>query len=373
MFFIVAGSYERLLYGLSGNLAHACTQEKKEQKNSSTFTIPALTPEFIYPAHISSLKSLSMNQRFLVSGSSDEHIKIYDLKLRKEVGTLMHHTGSITCLAFYKKSHLISASEDGQICIIRTSDWEVLKTLQGHRHAVLSLSIHPSGKIMLSTGKDGTLKCWDLEKGSCAYSMKLPQLGDKVLWSPTGDHYAILMDKTLWIYQVSTGECTAKIATSSRMNSFVFTTGVNPDEPILITGEENQTCSIWDLKGDLILKWETKDGARVKDMSVFITNEPEKAHLLATCASNGKIKVWELSKLLTFCLKETKEEILPLVEYDAKCRLTCLIMSSFVASHSQKRKEESLKENVLAEDSGLSDMETELKRKKPKVKVTFEK
>ena len=34
-----------------------------------------------------------------------------DLKLRKEIGNLMIHTGTITRLAFIGKSHLISASQ----------------------------------------------------------------------------------------------------------------------------------------------------------------------------------------------------------------------------------------------------------------------
>ena len=62
---------------------------------------------------------------------------------------------------------LYSSSQDGTIGIIRTRDWELVKLLDGHKHSVHSIHVHPTGKVMLSVGRDGTLKCWNLQKGNC--------------------------------------------------------------------------------------------------------------------------------------------------------------------------------------------------------------
>ena len=130
----------------------------------------------------------------------------------------MHcHEGSITALRFYGTTHMLSASDDGQIHIYRTKDWEKLSTLHGHRGPVLDLAIHPTGKLALSigggsgsssnsTGGDGTLRMWDLLKGRCAYTTKLRThkesewnrkrgfrpTAERVYWSPSGDRYAVL-------------------------------------------------------------------------------------------------------------------------------------------------------------------------------------
>lgn len=85
--------------------------------------------------------------------------------MRKEVGTLNHHTGTITSLQFFKRSHLLTSSEDGTIGLLRCSDWELLKTLKGHVGTVHSIAVHPSGKVLLSVGVDLTLKTWDLTRG----------------------------------------------------------------------------------------------------------------------------------------------------------------------------------------------------------------
>lgn len=105
----------------------------------------------------------------LVSGGADEVVKVYDLKKRVERGNLMEHEATITALAFYGTSHLLSASEDGAIHVWDTSRWETLKVLHGHKGAVDSLSIHPSGKLALSVGRDYTLHVWNLIKVGCLF------------------------------------------------------------------------------------------------------------------------------------------------------------------------------------------------------------
>ena len=188
-FKIIAGSYERLLYGLEGTVSVSSSAASELEWT--------LKPIFIFPAHVSHIKSVAASPqggKWLASGSGDEIIKVWDLRRRKEVGGLMQHEGgfmhrcvpvdlymnltgcilgSITHLTFPSRSHLISASEDGTLCVFRARDWAVLRSLKGHKGRVNSVSVHPSGKVALSVGKDRTLYMWDLMRGRRAASMKL--------------------------------------------------------------------------------------------------------------------------------------------------------------------------------------------------------
>jgi protein MAK11 len=95
-FTVSAGSYERLLYGLS------CTFEPVPSTSTGLpYTLTA-TPVFSFPAHLSSLKTVAgsllpspgtgserkVGGKYLVSGGTDEVVKVWDLRRRKEVGTL---------------------------------------------------------------------------------------------------------------------------------------------------------------------------------------------------------------------------------------------------------------------------------------------
>lgn len=87
--------------------------------------------------------------------------------------TCSFESGSITHLEFPSRSHLLSASEDGTLCLFHARDWSVLRTLKGHKGYVNSVAVHPSGKVALSVGKDRTLRMWDLMRGKGSASMKL--------------------------------------------------------------------------------------------------------------------------------------------------------------------------------------------------------
>lgn len=77
--------------------------------------------------------------------------------------------GSVTCLEFYKHTHLLSGSDDGTVCVWNARTWNCDKTLVAHKGGVTVLSVHPSGKLALTAGKDRALKTWNLIKGRTAY------------------------------------------------------------------------------------------------------------------------------------------------------------------------------------------------------------
>lgn len=87
-FKIIVGSYERLLYGLEGTTSVSSTGASELEWT--------LKPIFIFPAHVSCIKSVAASPqggKWLATGSGDEIIKVWDLRRRKEVGGLMQHEG----------------------------------------------------------------------------------------------------------------------------------------------------------------------------------------------------------------------------------------------------------------------------------------
>jgi protein MAK11 len=83
---IVAGSYEKILYGLQFD---PFLREKGDEA--------AMKPVFVFPAHISCVKAVAASPqggRWLVTGGTDEAIKVWDLRRRKELGSLQQHQGA---------------------------------------------------------------------------------------------------------------------------------------------------------------------------------------------------------------------------------------------------------------------------------------
>lgn len=198
-FRIIVGSYEHNLLCLSLDL--------------STTSKPIFTPIFHFQAHSLSIKCLDISKRYLVSGSNDEHIKIYDLQKRKELGTLLQHQGSITALKFSQtedKSNnkwLLSASEDHKIIIWRIKDWENFGTLKGHTARINDLDIHPSSRIAVSVSDDHSIRLWNLMTVKKAAVLKLKnynQNGQYVRWlGANGEYFAVALLNKVLIYSTS--------------------------------------------------------------------------------------------------------------------------------------------------------------------------
>jgi len=289
---------------------------------------------FIFPAHVSCIKAVAASPhggKWLATGSADEIIKIWDLRRRKEIGGLMHHEGSITHLLFPSRSHLLSASEDGTLCLFRARDWAVLRSLKGHKGRVNSVAVHPSGKVALSVGKDRALRMWDLMRGKGVASTKLGKEGEIVRWSSDGSKFAAQSGSTIDMYATNM-DLLYTITHPSRIHDVKFCCRVGSEREVLLVAAEDHKLSIYDIPKEsgtpTIIAEMTGHTNRVKATQTLEISLPESSGrlsttLVCTVSSDGFIKIYDLASVPASSTQ--KVEIEPLVSYDSKgTRLTCV-------------------------------------------------
>ncbi|KAG1724186.1 WD40-repeat-containing domain protein [Suillus lakei] len=332
-FKVIAGSYEKLLYGFDGSVS------LDEVNDSYKFE---LQPIFIFPAHVSCIKAVAASPnggKWLATGSADEVIKVWDLRRKKEIGGLMHHEGSITQLQFPSRSHLLSASEDGSLCLFRARDWVVLRTLKGHKGRVNSTAVHPSNKVALSVGKDNTLRMWDLMRGKGSASTKLGKEGEVVRWSTTGSSFVVQSQNTIDVFTIDM-VLRHSITHPSRIHTVRFSKRVNGVGELLLVGAEDKKLSVYNIPDDpekmpTLIAELTGHSNRVKAVEILPLALPLRANALlstiivCTVSSDGKIHVYDLASLPAD-LKTGSEvlQISPVAEYDTKgTRLTCVTIA----------------------------------------------
>lgn len=324
-FRIIAGSYEHNILCLSINLS---------------LSKPIFTPIFHFEAHTLSVKCLDVSRRYLVSGSNDENIRIYDLQKRKELGTLLAHQGSITTLKFSNRSKekqedgstvggkgsnskwLLSASEDNKIIIWRVRDWENFGTLKGHTARINDIDIHPSNRVAVSVSEDHTIRLWNLMTIKKAAVLKLrgySQNAQFVRWlGQDGDFFAAALLNKVLIYRTSTAKVHCEIdmgkysimhmETKTLDNKEYLVVGLNNGRVTFYNTESLYKENPENIKPDFDLLGHTN---RVKDFKFY---ESEYGSYLVTIGSDGKVIVWDMS---------TRQQI---AVYDAGERLNCLAL-----------------------------------------------
>ncbi|KAK9473021.1 WD40-repeat-containing domain protein [Dipodascopsis tothii] len=237
---VIAGSYDHQLLCLSMTVspqAFAMPSAGQEQEPDTA----VFSPIFYFSAHTSAIRCMTQSKRYLVTGGNDEHIRLYDLQKRKEIGTMLYHDGSITRLSFITPAGsgaakwLLSAGEDGKILVWRTKDWEVLADMKkgGHKGAVNDVAVHPTGKIAISVGRDRTIRLWNLMTAKNASHTKLGFEGLRVCWNGDGGLYAVGADRKIVVYDMAF-KPVHTIELKSPLHTLAYTTfwDATADEPV---------------------------------------------------------------------------------------------------------------------------------------------
>lgn len=322
IFEVVVGTYEQFVLGYQ---FVKCEEGKK------------FNFSFANHSHQGTVKSLATCDKWLASSSSDETIRLYDMFTRKESGLLMEQNGTISCICFTPDaSHLISASEDGSIAIFKTGSWQLEKVWNSaHKgSSVTFIAVHPTGKLALSLGKDLTLRTWNLVKGRPAYTTNLSRCKTQleyIVWSPSGDYYAIPMNTTLELFSVNTGGVSQVFKFKSRVTCAIFL-----NDKVLCVGEDSGEVSGQCTETGLELWTITSGEKRVRGIAVY------KKYLITGC-SNGTVAAYKIPSPA-----ETPSLITTI---NADCRITCL---TIYTPHERKMKRETV-HNEEMKTKGLND------------------
>lgn len=377
-FRILVGSYEHNLLCVSLILTES----------------PVFQPVFHFEAHSLSIKSIDIAKRYLVTGSNDEHIRIYDLQKRKELGTLLSHQGTVTSLRFSDEVEegdesteksgkwLLSGSEDGKIIIWRSKDWEVFGTLKGHQDRINDLDIHPTGRVAISVSKDQTIRLWNLMTAKKAAVLKikgrdsLGQQPEFVRWSKKGDHFIVGFMNKLFIYETNNAKIYQKYNFKTTLMCMKVITV--KDKEYVVLGHSNGLIEM--VEFDKLVKQGASDepltfeaditlrghANRIKDLTLYHNPQDSTIPYLISVSSDGKIVVWDL---------EQNDQI---AVYDSGERLNCVAVCSetIEKADTMKRRSENEMPDIDSEyETDGEEMKKIMKKrkgKKSKVTITRE-
>merc|ERR1712227_686225 len=267
------------------------------------------------------------------SGGSDEQCEIFDLDKRVEHGALTHHEGTVSCLATHgPTAHLLTASDDNSISVIRMGSWQIEKTLYKHSAGITALALHPSGKLAFSAAKDKKMITWNLVKANPAFITYIKGIAEMIVVSPDGSRYAVGLHRKIDIYSMETAGVEYSIDLKSRPNCLVF---LNNDT--VVGGGESSTAEVHSLiEKKLITSWECHQ-TRIRCMLMMTSSD---SSLLVTASSSDqKIKVWDVSRVET-------GQVECVGEVDTTCRVTSLAVWHPGMRENKKKKKQKVVEEV---------------------------
>jgi eukaryotic-like serine/threonine-protein kinase len=244
--------------------------------------------------------SFSPDGKRIVSGSTDNTLKIWDATSGQEILTLNGHTDGVTSVSFSPDGkRIVSGSGDKTLKIWDATSGQEILTLKGHTDFVSRVSFSPDGKRIVSGSGDKTLKIWDANSGQEILTFNgHTGLVRSVSFSPDGKKIVSGSgDKTLKIWDAALGQ---EILTLREHTGEVTSASFSPDGKRIVSGSGDGSLKIWDAtSGKKIL---TFNGHTGWVSSVSFSPDGKKI-VSASVAEDNPLKIWdaytgqEISKL----------------------------------------------------------------------------
>jgi F-box and WD-40 domain protein 1/11 len=144
-------------------------------------------PDHRDEAHRECIYTIQHSGKYLVSGSRDRTLRIWDLDTRRLVrDPLRAHTGSVLCLQFDadpEEDLIVSGSSDATVILWKFSTGQIIQRLRkAHRESVLNVRFDK--RVLVTCSKDKTIKIFNrrpLHPGELGY----PDLSQAVHPVPT--------------------------------------------------------------------------------------------------------------------------------------------------------------------------------------------
>jgi F-box and WD-40 domain protein 1/11 len=144
-----------------------------ETEKYTNFQLPH--PDHPEEAHKECIYTIQHSGKYLVSGSRDRTLRIWDLDTRRLVRQpLLGHSGSVLCLQFDadpEEDLIVSGSSDATIVLWKFSTGQIIQRLRkAHRESVLNVRFDK--RVLVTCSKDKTIKVFNrkpLHPGELGY------------------------------------------------------------------------------------------------------------------------------------------------------------------------------------------------------------
>lgn len=241
----------------------------------------------------SSVRSIAFSPRneFLASGSNDNKVRLWDLRLRqaKILGQCDFCESGFSYVSSVSFSpngrYVVSGSSDQAIRVWDIADRQV-RIVGRCDDSVCTIAYSPDGKLIASGDSAGMLRLWDVQSGQ---SMILGQ-SDGVIWSiaflPDGKGIASeSSNRTIQLWEIGSSH----VRDLETDDGEVWSVAVSTDGMFLATGSWDQKVRVWDLTtGALRILGECDGIVRAVAFS------PD-GQLLASGSDDGSVTLWNLA------------------------------------------------------------------------------
>jgi WD40 repeat protein/class 3 adenylate cyclase len=205
----------------------------------------------------------------------------------KLLRTLQGHRDAVLSVAFDPQGGTLgSGSCDKTVKLWEARSGKLLRTLEGHADDVWSLAFDPQGRTLASGSEDNTVKLWEARSGKLLRTLEGHQnVVLSVAFDPQGGTLASgSQGNTVKLWEARSGKL---LYTVEWHHGMVWSVAFDPQGGTLASGSSDCTVKLWETRGKLL---HTLEGHQNAVNSVAF--DPQGA-TLASGSDDTTVKLWE--------------------------------------------------------------------------------
>jgi WD40 repeat protein/transcriptional regulator with XRE-family HTH domain len=253
--------------------------------------------------------AFSSDGRFLVSGSRDGTLRLWDMQDEQSIHVFEGHKHDVYGLAIDANNQLlVSAGKDQTVRLWDLQSGRTLKTLRGHTGGIHSLSLSSDDQILASSGQNEMIQLWRLQSDGMLsfqpykiFSSPTRQISalSTVSFSPDNQTLAINRhDESIALWNIQTGQLDRWAA----HNAPVWTILFSPEGQILASSSYDCTVRLWDVQTHQCLQVLRGHESVIRSIAFHPGGQT-----LASGSSDHTIRFWNVQA--GECLRTLKEHM----------------------------------------------------------------
>lgn len=237
----------------------------------------------------------SPDGQFIASGSSDETVKLWDIKNQKLLHTFEGHTNIVYSVAFSSDGRfLVSGSKDGSIKLWDIKNKKLVLTFENDSVSVLSVAFSPDG-LFIASGSYSTVKLWDIVNQRLIHTFESDSNTSRFLsvtFSPDGRFIAsgsgdLSNNKhivSLW--DIQSKELAYAFDGHAQE---VYSVAFSPDGQYVASGSGDKTIKLWNILERRLLF--TFEGLSKNVLSVAFSPN---GRFIASASGDNTVILWDI-------------------------------------------------------------------------------
>ncbi|SJX64442.1 related to TAF5-subunit of TFIID and SAGA complexes [Sporisorium reilianum f. sp. reilianum] len=280
--------------------------------------------------NVKSVRFVGEEGRKLVSGSSDNTVRLWNSNTGRCEGVLEGHRSRVWDVDSTRTGgHVASASGDSTVKVWDVESAQCRTTLRAGMGDVYSCRFHPDEKHMVAAGYDKLVRMYDVETGSIVKTFTGHQLGvSSAIFNPLGNLIVTASkDTTIRFWDVVSGLC---IRTITGHLGEVTSVEINETGTLLLSSSKDNSNRLWDLR---MLRPLKRFKGHQNTSKNFIRSSFAHTSLLVGGSEDGLIYMWdqESSEVLQTLEGHGRDTLHPAHKPTGSAPATTAIPGSFVS------------------------------------------